>query len=75
MRQQVCDLCLLDVMIPRLSGIAVHQEFGRMDCEPFPVVFVTALPRDRGADVPADAVINKPFEPSYLVNVIRSFIG
>ena len=69
------DLCLLDIMMPRLSGIAVHQQFGTMDCEPFPVVFVTALPRDRVADVPADAVINKPFEPSYLVNVIRSFIG
>jgi len=69
------DLCLLDVMMPRLSGIAVHQQLGRMDCEPFPVVFVTALPRDRVAHVSADAVINKPFDPSYLVNVIRSFIG
>ena len=69
------DLCLLDVMMPRVSGLALSQQIDALDCDPFPVVFVTALSHDRVADVKADAIVSKPFEPAYLVRVIKSFIG
>jgi len=68
------DLCLLDMMMPRFSGPDVQREIKALgSC--FPIVVVTAMPRDRVKDISVDAVITKPFQPDYLIDVIRGFIG
>ena len=69
------DLCLLDVMMPGRDGhyCAVHLRdriTGR-----FPIIYVTALPRDRARDDLADDYVAKPFDPDHLLAVIRRHIG
>jgi DNA-binding response OmpR family regulator len=59
------DLVLLDLMLPRLSGIEVFRQLREIG--PVPVVMLTALgdPDDRivGLELGADDYVAKPFSP------------
>ena len=69
------DLCLLDVMMPGMDGHTCAQQLRRQAAAHFPIVYVTALPRDRVRGDLADDYVGKPFDPDHLLATIRRHIG
>ncbi len=74
--EQVPDLILLDVMMPKLKGRdACAQLKANPKTKHIPVIFLTALQLPdhvkAGLDVGADDYITKPFEPEDLRERIR----
>jgi DNA-binding response OmpR family regulator len=70
-REQLPDLCVLDVMMPKRSGFDVLREL-RADerCRDMKVIMLTARAQDRDVDagfsLGADDYITKPFSPQEL---------
>jgi DNA-binding response OmpR family regulator len=71
------DLCLLDVMMPKLDGFSVAKEI-RLKDKKVPVIFITAksLKEDKlkGYDLGADDYITKPFDEEELLWKIKAVI-
>lgn len=71
------DLCLLDVMMPKMDGFAVAKEI-RLKDNNIPILFITAksLKEDKlkGYDLGADDYITKPFEEEELLWKIKAVI-
>lgn len=73
------DLILLDIMMPKLDGIAVLKELKRDESLGFiPVILLTAK-ADRadvvaGLDAGADDYLTKPFDQSALVARVRAML-
>lgn len=71
------DLCLLDVMMPKLDGFSLARIIRKKDKQ-IPVIFITArtLRDDKlnGYEAGADDYITKPFDEEELVWKIRSFV-
>src|SRR6185295_15610967 len=59
------DLCLLDVMMPKMDGFSVAKEI-RLKNKKTPIIFITAksLKEDKlkGYDLGADDYVTKPFD-------------
>ena len=64
------DLCVIDVMLPNLSGIDIASSMREAGCET-PVLFLTALGSEsdilNGFGVGADEYMVKPFSPRILL--------
>ena len=77
-REVVPDVITLDVMMPRLDGLATVR---RLRDDPttadIPIVMVSgrssAADLERGREAGVEAYLTKPFEPSELVEVVRRF--
>lgn len=71
------DLCLLDVMMPKLDGFSLAKEIRSKD-KMIPVIFITArsLKEDKlkGYDLDADDYITKPFDEEELLWKIKAVI-
>lgn len=71
------DLCLLDVMMPKIDGFALAQEIRKKDNK-IPLIFITAksLKEDKltGYDLGADDYITKPFDEEELLWKIKAVI-
>jgi DNA-binding response OmpR family regulator len=71
------DLCLLDVMMPKMDGFSLAKEM-RMKDKIIPVIFITArsLKEDKlqGYDLGADDYITKPFDEEELLWKIKAVI-
>jgi DNA-binding response OmpR family regulator len=71
------DLCLLDVMMPKMDGFALAREI-RLKCQSMPVIFITAksLREDKlkGYGMGADDYITKPFDEEELLWKIKAVI-
>lgn len=71
------DLCLLDVMMPKLDGFSLAKAIRLKDKE-IPVIFITAksLKEDKlkGYDLGADDYISKPFDEEELLWKIKALI-
>jgi len=71
------DLCLLDVMMPKLDGFAVAKSI-RLKDKKIPLIFITAksLKADKlkGYGLGADDYITKPFDEEELVWKIKAVI-
>ncbi|MBA3681361.1 MAG: response regulator transcription factor [Bacteroidetes bacterium] len=71
------DLCLLDVMMPKLDGFTLAKEMKVKD-KKIPVIFITArsLKEDKlkGYDLGADDYITKPFDEEELLWKIKALI-
>ena len=77
---QAPALCVLDVMMPKLSGLEVLQRL-RDDprTEAVRVILLTARGRDadvdRGFELGADDYVTKPFSPQELRRRVRAVLG
>ncbi|NQT87975.1 response regulator [bacterium] len=69
------DLCLLDIMMPSLDGLALARRIHDDERTRCPVVYVTALPRERARDAVAVDYIAKPFDPDRLIECVRRHSG
>ncbi|MGZ3865169.1 MAG: response regulator transcription factor [Bacteroidia bacterium] len=71
------DLCLLDVMMPKMDGFALAEEIKRID-EKMPLLFITAksLKEDKlkGYALGADDYVTKPFDEEELLWRIKAII-
>jgi len=71
------DLCLLDVMMPKMDGFSLAKEIRTKD-KKVPIIFITAksLKEDKlkGYDLGADDYITKPFDEEELLWKIKAVI-
>lgn len=71
------DLCLLDIMMPRMDGFTLAQKI-RTQGQPIPFIFLTAksLKADklRGYDFGADDYVTKPFDEDELLCKIKAIL-
>lgn len=68
--QQRLDCVVLDLDLPGVNGIAIHQELeSREQTRHVPVVIVTGT--EWQSPVPAYAILLKPISPDDLVNTVR----
>lgn len=71
------DLCIVDVMLPKMDGFSVAQEIRKKNSE-IPIIFLTAksLKEDRikGLEIGADDYITKPFSIEELILKIKIFL-
>jgi DNA-binding response OmpR family regulator len=76
-RNDIFDLCLIDVMLPELDGYSVAEEIRSRHSE-IPIIFLTAksLKEDRikGLKIGADDYITKPFSIEELLLKIQVFL-
>ena len=73
------DLALLDVQMPRLSGLEVCRRLRRIpECARMRIVMLTAAAqaedRARGLAAGADEYLTKPFSPLVLLTLVRSMV-
>lgn len=61
------DLVVLDLRLPMLSGVDVHESIRSRDV---PIVVVSGSPEDLG-DRPVECVLTKPVMPEQLVTTVR----
>jgi two-component system, OmpR family, phosphate regulon response regulator PhoB len=71
-REHVPDVILLDLALPRMSGLGVLRELKSWDDQPTAVVVVSAFGSCTYLPVlhKADAIIKKPFRPSVLLEQV-----
>jgi CheY-like chemotaxis protein len=72
------DLVILDVMMPRLSGIEVLTEIRRDETlAATPVIVLTAQPetREEALQKGADRVIDKPFVPEDISSAVEEVLS
>ena len=77
--EELPDLILLDVMLPKMDGFEVCA---RLKSDPvtrdIPIILLTAkkTPEDltRGAEVGADQYITKPFKSAMVIDVIEQLL-
>jgi len=71
------DLCLLDVMLPKLDGFSLAKEIRSKD-KVIPVIFITARSSKedklKGYDLDADDYVTKPFDEEELLWKIKAVI-
>ena len=76
-RQQPFDLCVLDVMLPKLDGFTLAQKIRQQD-KHVPILFLTArsLQEDKlhGLRLGADDYLTKPFSMEELLLKIEIFL-
>jgi CheY-like chemotaxis protein len=72
------DVVILDMMMPRMTGLevlsAIRQE---EELKAIPVVVLTAQPntREQAIDAGADVVMVKPFEPQQIATAVREVLA
>jgi len=71
------NLCLLDVMMPKMDGFTLAKEIRKLD-QMIPVIFITAKARKedklQGYDLGADDYISKPFDEEELLWKIKAIL-
>lgn len=76
-RSDKFDLCLLDVMMPKLDGFTLAKEIRAQD-KKIPLIFITARSQKddklKGYDLGADDYITKPFDEEELLWKIKAVI-
>lgn len=78
--EQSPDLAVLDVMMPKLSGLEVTQRIRATEgARRMPIVLLTARVQEsdvaRGFEAGADDYIRKPFSPQELRTRVEAILG
>ena len=77
-RNNIYDLCILDVMMPERDGFSLATEIKKIN-QTIPVIFLTAkkLKEDilKGYQVGADDYITKPFDTEVLLYKIKAVLN
>jgi DNA-binding response OmpR family regulator len=78
--QATPDLCVLDVMMPKLDGLGVTRALrGRAETQRTPILLLTAKAGDedvaRGYEAGADDYMKKPFSPQELAARVEQVLG
>jgi DNA-binding response OmpR family regulator len=78
-RERVPDLCLLDVMMPKLDGYELTRELrSSQGLDGIPIVLLTASVQDaavsKGFEAGADDYIKKPFSPQELLTRVSAML-
>lgn len=79
LKEQVPDLVILDVMLPKINGFEVCRKLrAAEDTKDLPVIMFTAMAQQKdkrqGYECGANAYICKPFRSYELVNKIQELI-
>jgi len=77
-REEHPDLLILDVMLPRLTGLEVLAELRRdPDLGRLPVIVMTAWSHSEAAaaSAGADRFLQKPFDPDELRDLVEELLG
>jgi DNA-binding response OmpR family regulator len=74
------DLAILDVMMPKLTGIEVTEKLrARPETRDIPIILLTARVQEtdveRGFEAGADDYIKKPFSPQELRSRVQAILG
>ncbi|HET6776929.1 MAG TPA: response regulator [Actinomycetota bacterium] len=74
--EQVPDLVILDVMMPRVDGFEILRRLKEMPAtRDVPCIFLSARAQDedraRGYALGVEEYVTKPFDPSHLVEIVR----
>jgi DNA-binding response OmpR family regulator len=76
-KEETADLCILDIMMPKLDGFSVAEQIRKINSE-IPIIFLTAksLKEDKlkGLKLGADDYITKPFNIEELILKIKIFL-
>jgi DNA-binding response OmpR family regulator len=76
-KSQQFDLCLLDVMMPKMDGFTLAKAI-RLQDKIIPVIFITAKSlredKQKGYDLGADDYLTKPFDEEELLWKIKAVI-
>lgn len=76
-KSQLFDICLFDIMMPKLDGFELAQEIRNLNSE-IPIIFISAktLKEDRikGLKIGADDYLIKPFSIEELILKIEIFL-
>jgi DNA-binding response OmpR family regulator len=77
--QSTPDLCILDVMMPKLDGVELTQKLrGRKATKEVPIILLSARTQweavMRGRDAGADEYLTKPFVADDLLRSVRSLL-
>ena len=79
MEEEVPDLIISDVVMPGMNGYELCEKIkGDLQLSHIPVVLVTAKvaveSQVQGLDKGADAYVTKPFQPAYLLALVKSLL-
>jgi DNA-binding response OmpR family regulator len=74
--EQIPDLVILDVMMPRIDGFEILRRLKEMPAmRDVPCIFLSARAQDedrtRGYALGVEEYVTKPFDPSHLVEIVR----
>ena len=72
------DLIVLDLMMPRMSGLDVLRRLrGDVSADGTRIVVMSAWPdsRDAALEAGADRFLQKPFEPDHLTAIVNDLLG
>ena len=76
-QEDIYDICILDVMLPKKDGFTIANEI-RMVNDTIPLIFLTAktLKEDviKGFNVGADDYITKPFDSDVLIHKVKAIL-
>jgi DNA-binding response OmpR family regulator len=78
--ERLPDLAILDVMMPKLTGIEVTEKLrARPETRDIPIILLTARVQEtdveRGFEAGADDYIKKPFSPQELRSRVQAILG
>jgi DNA-binding response OmpR family regulator len=78
--EQVPDMAVLDVMMPRLNGLDLTERFRRTPAtQRLPILLMSASVQEsdisRGFAAGADGYLTKPFTPDQLLTKVRDVLG
>ncbi|MBD2097192.1 response regulator [Trichocoleus sp. FACHB-591] len=77
--QELPDLVILDVIMPRINGFEVIRELREDDkTKKLPIIICTQKNTDIdkiwGMEIGADAYVTKPFDSGQLLNIVQRFL-
>ena len=78
-QEEIPDLVILDVIMPRVNGFEVIRELRDDDkTRSLPVIICTQKNTDIdkiwGMEIGADAYVTKPFDSQQLLNIVQRFL-